>query len=584
MSTFFGNAKASSRSEFPLSITLENVTVIVESYENNKIFDCSNCNRLNRNSVCACREQAALEPNPRKHLRAVALIVHIINASDYDIDAYYNSWKMIDSQGYSFDGLWICDYFCSRRLKSAETVLRSTQARQIVLFPELEEGIVASQFILSTGQREFRFEVAELSESVRYLLKPPKPQDSITDKVNAYIKSDSYRVFFNALQDKHLVLEPEVLDSVIANLASNYYRFMGNSQNAWENEKQLLEHYPFIVSIADICTFEFAQKTIITIPNRAVSTCESIIEEYNVDYSVYPIQIFGQSLSAITFIEVFLSDDEMHSAPNTICHKVWHRIEDSKIKCGICSLTKNKFSNSDPSRIWLSCGRELDLSEVGRGANAGYREDLEDSFRSSWEANVARVLRRANTKYDYEAKTFQMKKYSYLPDFVLEDGSILEVKGIWDIDSLGKIKEIHKTFPDLKILTLDSEMYYDLDKKYHHLPGWEHSPVSVRNNTIPVVGLSFVQDQTVFDSLDIGTSVLLVREPENKFDNYAILVTSMEGKPIGHVSAEWAVVYAPKMDAGAKYEATIKEISPKVIKVEVGRTNLDQEVLYSCFG
>lgn len=581
---YVGSAKADNQSDFPVSITLDNVTVRLESIEINKSFDCGSCYYLNRKNhdICSFQKDLALKPDLQKPLCATAILVHIINASESNIDFYSSSWVMIDSDGYKFEASSPCNNLLSRRIQPPETVLSSTQAKHLILFPELEEGIIPSLFLLKVAMREYRFEVGELSEEIRYTLKPPKPRDSLTDKKKAYIKSDSYGLFVRALREENIELEQDDFDYVVANLASNYYSYVGNSNNVWDNEKYLIENYPIIVSLAEIVSFQCAQKTVITISSRSLDPCKAIIEKHCRDYKLYPIHVLGQDILAITFIQVFNSEDDLRTT-TSIGSVIWDEIEDSRIKCGICSLTKRTSNSLHPDQIYLSGGRELDLSDLSRNANAGYREDLRESFRSSWEANVARVLKMTNHQYKYEEQAFEMKKYTYLPDFTLEDGTILEVKGIWDVDSLGKVAEFHKTYPEIRFLTLDSELYFDLNKKYSNTLNWERSSISIHNNLISVVGLSFVSDQTVFENLEIDSKVMLVREPDNKYDNYAILVTAVDGRPIGHVSAEWAVVYAPKMDAGAKYEATVKEIAPKVIKAEVVRTNTDQEVIYDCF-
>ena len=579
-----GVAKVSSPSDYPVSITLDNVTVRLEKVENRKHFDCSGtgCFYLfdDNNDICPYQKSVMLKPSSHSELCAVSIVLHIINASNNDFSI--SSIVMIDTQGFKFDGAHVCDSFLSRRLQAPSEVLSSTQSRQLHIFPELEAGIEPSCFILKSDMMEFRFEVGELSEEVRYLLKPPRPRDSVTEKIKAFIKSDSYHRFITSIQEEHIELAQESFDFVVANLASNYYSFVGNSNNVWDNEKHLIEYYPIIVSLAEIVTYPCAKKTIITIPSRALESCKTIIEKYSDDYKIYPVHIMGQDITAIILIQVFSSDDEL-SKTKSIGYIIWNEIEASRIQCGICSLTKKVSNTLNPEQIYLSGGRELDLSDLGRNAKAGFREDLREAFRSSWEANVARALKRTGHKYKYETQTYEMKKYTYLPDFTLEDGTILEVKGIWDIDSLGKVSEFHKTYPGTRFLTLDSEMYYDLNRKFGDTLNWERSSFAIHNNIVSIVGLSFVADQMVFERLEINSKVFLVREPENKYDNYAILVTADDGRPIGHVSAEWAVVYAPKMDAGAEYEATIKEIAPKVIKAEIVRTNIDKEILYDCF-
>jgi hypothetical protein len=93
-------------------------------------------------------------------------------------------------------------------------------------------------------------------------------------------------------------------------------------------------------------------------------------------------------------------------------------------------------------------------------AKRGRRSDLGNIFfRSSWEANYARVLNIEGKKWLYEPEQFVVKDVDsgvsiiYVPDFFLVDEKIyVEVKGWLDNDSKRKIKYFKNTFPDKKLL------------------------------------------------------------------------------------------------------------------------------------
>ena len=95
--------------------------------------------------------------------------------------------------------------------------------------------------------------------------------------------------------------------------------------------------------------------------------------------------------------------------------------------------------------------------------------------------------------------------------------------------------------------------------------------------------MKFCADKVTISRLSKGHSLTFKREPDNQFDRNAILVQTEDGKPIGHLSGDWAAVYAPKMDCGMKYSATVFDIQPKVIIAKMWRTNTEEEVLYECF-
>ncbi len=138
----------------------------------------------------------------------------------------------------------------------------------------------------------------------------------------------------------------------------------------------------------------------------------------------------------------------------------------------------------------------------------GKRKDLDNVFyRSSWEANVARVLHilHGKTNVQYEPTTFSFAQFgiikgtvSYCPDFrvTLSDGSYIwiEVKGYIKPDDKTKLRRFRKYYPDefkkLVFITGSSttkstkffeslnvpvyEFYNSLKKRYaSQIPAWE---------------------------------------------------------------------------------------------------------------
>lgn len=214
-----------------------------------------------------------------------------------------------------------------------------------------------------------------------------------------------------------------------------------------------------------------------------------------------------------------------------------------------------------------------------------YRLDLRRKVRSSWEANVTRILNALNVPYEYERESYQVGEDFYLPDFFLANNTILEVKGFWDNESRKKIVGLQKEHPEFKILPVDSDMYESLKNKFaNNVSNWEecgtHKPTAEK---VAIVGMKFCADKVTISRLSKGHSLTFKREPDNQFDRNAILVQTEDGKPIGHLSGDWAAVYAPKMDCGMKYSATVFDIQPKVIIAKMWRTNTEEEVLYDCF-
>lgn len=81
-----------------------------------------------------------------------------------------------------------------------------------------------------------------------------------------------------------------------------------------------------------------------------------------------------------------------------------------------------------------------------RGIQEGYRSGLEES--------TAENLRERGVSFTYEEEKIKwtdLKIRTYTPDFVLENGIIIETKGRFVSTDRRKHKEIKKQYPDLDI-------------------------------------------------------------------------------------------------------------------------------------
>lgn len=119
----------------------------------------------------------------------------------------------------------------------------------------------------------------------------------------------------------------------------------------------------------------------------------------------------------------------------------------------------------------------------GNRSKSGYREinGRKQYFRSSWEANTARLLDFQGRKWEFEKKTFWFENIrrgtrSYLPDFYLpEEDLYIEVKGYMDSKSITKLKRMDKYYPEVNIEVWGKEFFADLKKQGigKLIPGWE---------------------------------------------------------------------------------------------------------------
>lgn len=103
-------------------------------------------------------------------------------------------------------------------------------------------------------------------------------------------------------------------------------------------------------------------------------------------------------------------------------------------------------------------------NKIGKnnGFKFGIREDIgKYFFRSSWEANVARILNFYNIKWEYEPNRYKInEKETYTPDFYLPEYDLfLEVKGYWRDDAKRKFNSFLEKY-DFKIKLVDGNFYY----------------------------------------------------------------------------------------------------------------------------
>ena len=109
----------------------------------------------------------------------------------------------------------------------------------------------------------------------------------------------------------------------------------------------------------------------------------------------------------------------------------------------------------------------------------GFREDLGHYVRSSWEANIARLLRWFGCLYEYEKMRFPLHLdgvlvCSYLPDFFLPGKVVWEVRGFTLDESYDKLSLFRQEYPDWSLCLVDSTQYKLLERKFScYIPGWE---------------------------------------------------------------------------------------------------------------
>jgi len=66
--------------------------------------------------------------------------------------------------------------------------------------------------------------------------------------------------------------------------------------------------------------------------------------------------------------------------------------------------------------------------------------------------------------------------------------------------------------------------------------------------SVPVVGVTFDDRQHTISQMRIGDKLVLMREPYNPFDPYAIAVETLSGEQVGYLSRPMAQHLAQGMD------------------------------------
>jgi len=97
--------------------------------------------------------------------------------------------------------------------------------------------------------------------------------------------------------------------------------------------------------------------------------------------------------------------------------------------------------------------RQKGSGNAYRYTKTGFRKDLEMNFRSSWEANLARVLNLYKIEFDFEPTVFPFPvkrgTKAYTPDFFLRrNDDWIEVKGYLDDKSKIKLKRFKRYYPE----------------------------------------------------------------------------------------------------------------------------------------
>lgn len=150
----------------------------------------------------------------------------------------------------------------------------------------------------------------------------------------------------------------------------------------------------------------------------------------------------------------------------------WENISDDQLKIRTIRSRETRIKNGTLKPKYAGYSR----------GKAFKRKDLNQYFRSTWEANIARFFNYIGVEWEYEPKRFIFDKedtrpISYLPDFYLpEEDRYVEVKGWFDKKSKIRMARFDKYFKEesLKLYLIDEKEYNNIKRYYSKkIDNWE---------------------------------------------------------------------------------------------------------------
>jgi len=144
-----------------------------------------------------------------------------------------------------------------------------------------------------------------------------------------------------------------------------------------------------------------------------------------------------------------------------------------------CSLSQRKKISETLRKKYAS--GEISICNNGNNFYYGYRKGIKHFCRSSWEANIARMLIFYDIDYEYEKFRFKLEHnaemLTYIPDFWLcKQKTFLEVKGRYLESSKLKHVLFKQQYPQHKIAILIRKKYFKIERKLCRIiPDWELS-------------------------------------------------------------------------------------------------------------
>lgn len=441
------------------------------------------------------------------------------------------------------------------------------------------------QMIIPKSELNTFKEVIEKYKTVQYYFTERNDTDYIRlHYLEEYFKNDiEAEMFFKTLKDKMYEISNRLND--------RWYAEEKNTRVEISTSYEIdYDIFPYAIKYEEEIAYMIFDKKVI---EKAKEIINEVLEE---NYEIKTISIKNENyeIDGLGMIKINDKTPALHYIIYSLnkkkvaimnrknsWQKIFNKFRTLRISC--CFYIDNR------NEIKLMHTYGIDVVRQ-RNNTDGWRDDLQRVFLSSWEANLARLFNYKKIKWRYEEEIFELTEfaltehnnYRYKPDFILEDNSIIEMKGFWDTESLELCYEFQKEYNQYNYCIIDYDMYYTLEKLYSNkIPNWELSKrISKTENGVKLVGITMANRKKYVNELIIGEEVILQRENDNKYDSNAIKVSNSNGNQLGYISKQWASMLSKKMDLGIKYTAHIYKKEPKYIDLKLERVNLDEEILY----
>jgi DNA polymerase III alpha subunit len=181
----------------------------------------------------------------------------------------------------------------------------------------------------------------------------------------------------------------------------------------------------------------------------------------------------------------------------------------------------------DMSRKFSGSGNPM-FGKPSPHSKKGFRKDLGHFVRSSWEADFARILNLYKLKYEYEPKTFRLKKRNgeiihYTPDFyVPSKNTFYEIKGFLRDPDKEKIVLFKEQYPQYNFVLINTTRFAELALKYKTLVKWECPQ-------IPKSGFQFVKIENIQYFGKEMTYDIKMKSPGNNYQASGFIVHNSGG-------------------------------------------------------